>query len=375
MSERRVGREPDWLSVRRTLLERRRELTDVALTFYPNYERVAGTALLACPRWQPDESLQLEDVVLALEPVPPKPGADGRGVEAASVRGVDPAGNVYTSYAESLGALARPAVYDNRWIYRLLDAELTGSTPRLRFCQGRYFDTLDVGEAAGHELARACLLDGREVSADKLPLRTAVGDPCALHRRPAAMATSTLTIRHDRDRQQATCVLHRRDPAKVTHAGGLHQVIPVGVFQPSRDDPERERRDFDIWLGTMREYAEEFLGAAEDDERSADYESAPLYRRLTETRSAGGLRVFCVGMGFDPLTLTVDLLTVAIFDAEAFDSAFSAMVDRNEEGEIVKNVPFTAEALEPYLSGARPRQAAGAAVIALALRHRDVLVP
>lgn len=375
MSEWCSGREPDWLSVRRTVLERRRELTDVALTHYPNHERVAGTALLACPRWLPDKPMQLEDVDLAWESVPPKPGVDGRGAEAISVRGVDAAGNVYTSYADSLGALARPAVYDNRWIYRLLDAELKNSTPRLSFCRGLYFDALDVGEAAGHELARAYLLDGREVTTDKLPLRTAVGDPCALHRRPAAMATSTLTVRHDRARQQATCVLHRRDPAKVAHAGGLHQVVPVGVFQPSQDNLEREQRDFDIWLGMMREYAEELLGAAEDDRRSADYESSPLYRRLTEARLAGGLRVFCLGMGFDPLTLAVDLLTVAVFDAEAFDATFRALVDRNDEGEIVRNVPFTAEALAPYLSGARPMQAAGAAVVALALIHRDILVP
>jgi hypothetical protein len=28
-------------------------------------------------------------------------------------------------------------------------------------------------------------------------------------------------------------VLHRRDASKVAHGGGLYQVMPVGVFQPS----------------------------------------------------------------------------------------------------------------------------------------------
>ena len=47
------------------------------------------------------------------------------------------------------------------------------------------------------------------------------------------LAISTLTLRLDRASGRASFLLHWRDPAKVGHAGGLYQVIPVGVFQPS----------------------------------------------------------------------------------------------------------------------------------------------
>ena len=35
---------------------------------------------------------------------------------------------------------------------------------------------------------------------------------------------------------------HYRQPGRVSHAGGLYQVIPVGVFQPSGEAPWNEGR-------------------------------------------------------------------------------------------------------------------------------------
>ena len=139
--------------------------------------------------------------------------------------------------------LAAPAVFENRVTYRLTEAVLisglisglsaglsSGLTPgasRLAFTRGRYFDGVDTGEAAAHEYA-ATRLGGRPAG-----LRALIADPCDLRRRPANLAISTLTLRLDRATGRASFLLHWRDPAKVGHAGGLYQVIPVGVFQPS----------------------------------------------------------------------------------------------------------------------------------------------
>ena len=61
-----------------------------------------------------------------------------------------------------------------------------------------------------------------------------MADPCALQRRSAITAVTTLTLRRAPD-GTASFLLHWRDPARVNHAGGLYQVMPAGIFQPVSD--------------------------------------------------------------------------------------------------------------------------------------------
>src|SRR4029077_3059346 len=88
-------------------------------------------------------------------------------------------------------------------------------------------------------------------------LRAQIADPCDLRRRPVNLAISTLTLRLAQATGRASFLLHWRDPAKVGHAGGLYQVIPVGVFQPSGDAAWHEREDFSLWRCMLREFDEE----------------------------------------------------------------------------------------------------------------------
>lgn len=131
-------------------------------------------------------------------------------------------------------------MFENRGTYRLLEADLACDVPRLRFGRGRYFDSINTGEAAAHEYAAS---DLGQCGAGGL--RDAIGGPCVPRRRPINVAISTLTIRHDHD--EATFYLHWRDPAKVGHAGGLYQVVPVGIFQPSGEAAWNERNDLSLW--------------------------------------------------------------------------------------------------------------------------------
>ncbi|MGH3976729.1 MAG: helix-turn-helix domain-containing protein, partial [Pseudonocardiaceae bacterium] len=135
-------------------------------------------------------------------------------------------GKRYRTYSETVAALASPTIFENRSTYRLLCAELH-SVPHMEFGHGSYFDSINVGDAAAHEFTAASL--GEITTQD---LRAAIGDPCDLARRPSNVALSTLTLRHDRTTGEVTFPLHCRDGAKVGHAGGLYQVLPVGVFQP-----------------------------------------------------------------------------------------------------------------------------------------------
>jgi hypothetical protein len=157
------------------------------------------------------------------------------------------------------------------------------------------------------------------------------------------------------------------------------------VFQPSHDAPWNWRNDFSLWRGMVRELAEELLGAPEDyrsDAAPIDYERWPLHATLSRARRAGSLRVFWLGLGIDPLTLSCDMLTVAVFDAALFDVTFAGLVAANDEGRIVTEpgatgpatgAAFRLEEIERFTRH-EPMQAAGAALLRAAWQHRDTLL-
>ena len=91
-------------------------------------------------------------------------------------------------------------------------------------------------------------------------------------------------------------------------------------------------------------------------------------------------------MGVDPLTLDADLLTVLVFDAPFFDAEFGGLVAVNDEGYLLKSpsgpgsagagdvgLEFTAGSVERF-TRTEAMQPAGAAVLALAWQHREILL-
>ena len=381
----------DWLRVRSYLQEHRYDLAVDAAGDYPADRRVAGTPLLAAPGWQPAEPVPLAAVGLELTsaeftPPPAAPAAApaaspaGPGLAAldgaaASLLPERPDGTRYHRYSDVLRDLAAPAVFENRVTYRLTEAQLisgltSGLSPgasRLAFTRGRYFDGVDTGEAAAHEYA-ATRLGGRPAG-----LRALIADPCDLRRRPANLAISTLTLRLDRATGRASFLLHWRDPAKVGHAGGLYQVIPVGVFQPSGEAGWNEHQDFSLWRCMIREFAEELGGRSEDyGPGPVDYDSWPFARHMADAVDRGQIRVWCLGLGTDPLTYATDLLTVAVIDSGVFDELFSLSPRSNAEGSVLAAREFAAHVIDRIVTS-EPVQAAGAAVLRLAWRHRDTL--
>lgn len=371
----------DWLRARAYLREYRYELALSAADEYADTVKVADTSLLSTASWIPAEPLPLDHIRLDLDPSPGFAGLTGGEAVTESVRPVRPDGTRYPSYAAAMGDLAAPTVFEDRSTYRLLEADLAQAPGRLRFGKGSYFDGINVGEAAAHEYATVQLGDHRAE-----PLRDAVGDPIDPSVRPVNVAISTMTIRHDRNSGQASFLLHWRDPARVGHAGGLYQVLPVGIFQPSGEKHWNERNDFSLWRCMVREYAEELLGESEDhgsDHHSPiDYETWPFAARMATAYRAGQLRAYCLGLGVDPLTFATDLLTVTVFDAELFDELFDGLVAGNAEGRLVTHnagaassfgFPFTRDEVD-RLSHREPMQAAGAALLQLAWRDRRIVL-
>src|SRR6185437_15444775 len=354
--------------------------------------RVAGTPLLAVPAWRPPAPVPLDDITLEFRPDAPPPSApDVAGlVPGALPERAD--GTRYQRYSDVIGELAAPAVYENRPVYRLIEADLASAAgPRLAFGRGRYFTG-----PAGHEYAAAALaaLGPAEAEADTpvdtatplaalpspaagpCPYRAAIGGPTDLTGLVAMMATCALTLRYDRATGTATFPLHYRQPGKVGHAAGMYTTIPVGVFQPSGEAPWNEANDFSLWRGLLREYAEELLGADEDhgsEHAPIDYAAWPLAKAMTDGLTDGTVRDWCLGLGADPLTFALDLLAVVVIDAPRYDDLFGDMVDDNAEGHVIKPRPFDAPSVTELVRDA-PLQAAAAALLTLALTHRDTLL-
>ncbi len=349
---------------------RRYELAVSAARDYPESAAVEGTPLLSTPAWVPDAPIPLDDIKLQYTPDAAFGGITGTEPVIRRLLPIRANRARYRTYSEAVAALAAPRIFEDRATYRLLSADLQ-SNPHMVFGAGSYFDGIDVGDAAAHEFT-AVQLD--EIAT--LDLRTAIGDPCDPARRTGNVALSTLTLRHNRTTGKATFPLHRRDGAKVGHAGGLYQVLPVGVFQPAGEELWNVENDFSLWRCIVRELAEELRGDAEDyntHRGPIDYNSWPFAAHLTRALDTAHVRAFCLGIGVDPLTFATDVLTVITIDAPLYDELFSEIADTNPEGSITPAVPFTAATVERYASN-EPTQAAGAGLLRLAWRHHSILL-
>jgi hypothetical protein len=309
----------------------------------------------------------------------------GREAESAATRPLADTGVQYERDSRAMRDLARPRLFENRPGYRLLDADMSAE-PRLAFGYTAYFDwVIDVSTALAHEYAAASLAAGKlgGPSMADLPFRSLVGDPFDLSRRALLPSIDTLTIRKARD-GSASFLLHFRDPASVATASSLYHLMPAGVFQPSSVAPWHQANDFSLWRSSMREFAEEFPNLEEADGSSMtpiDYDGLEPYRSMNAAREAGAFRMWMFGIGLDPLTLCGEILSVAVIDAEVFDSLFAELVVTNQEGSLVtanpdvpaEGIPFTDDHVKRLLD-AQPLAAPAAACLELAWRHRERLL-
>jgi len=371
-----------WRRVRRYLNDHRHELTMAAQELYPGLDRVGPTPLRCPAGWRLAAPVGLAEVGLTWDPTAPPARVSGTEPQSQAVRPAARGGRRLVDYAEALAELDPPRLLDNRTCYRMTGVTFDGAA-RLTFGVSTYFAGINVGEAVAHELAAWHLGQTARPRLADLPFRDLVGHPADLAGRAVNPAISMLTLRKDRGGGM-TFLLHRRDAALVAHGGGLYQVIPVGVFQPSSDTAAALRADFDLWRCAVREYSEELLGTAETcetygrDGTAFDYDAWPLYRSLSGAREAGSLRSYLLGLGVDPLSLATDILTVTVIDGAVFDEVFAGLAASNAEGLVLGGgdaagrFAFTRANVERFVTS-EPMQAAGAAVLSLAWQHRDQL--
>lgn len=367
----------EWRRTRAALNSHRHALAQVAASLYGNHQ-LGSTGLITHPGWLPGRPVDLAAVELHEHPDYPAPDIDGSGEETALVRPQQSLVKRYARYTQAIRDLAHPRLFENRMCWRLAGVDWSDGGGRMDFADMTYFGAVDVFEATAHELAYVALApDGTPTTGGAtmrdLPLRRLIGDPFDMTRRPLMPAISTLMIRAGSD--GASFLLHRRDPRSVAAAGGMLQVIPSGIFQPSSILPAAKAADFDLWRNIMREYSEELLGNPEHDGdgQPVDYAGDP-FATLDQARRDGRLRVYCLGVALDALTLVGEVLTVAVFDGDLFDALAGDFVDHNDEGSIVTTrAPFTETGIADLLGSGRMAPA-GAGCLELAWRHRAHLL-
>jgi hypothetical protein len=235
------------------------------------------------------------------------------------------------SYSSALTKQVDTSSLFNGFVYRPLAIEPTTPGLRIAFTEGRYFDYLDQSEFLAHEL-------GAQLLAGKAPLggryRSYISNPFDLEKRSTSLGINTLTIRKSAHEDHGF-FMHRRGGRRVVNESELLHVVPAGEFAPSNIAPEGRPADFDIFRNILREYAEEFLNLPEADGRSGselDFERDHPFDQLMEARKAGSLQISVLGIGLDSACWKPELLTVAIFEADVFDSAFDSLVTGNAEG-------------------------------------------
>ncbi|GLY20838.1 helix-turn-helix transcriptional regulator [Micromonospora sp. NBRC 101691] len=368
----------EWRYTRNALNTRRHALSQIAARLYPEAHRLGTTGLIAHPDWLPAAPVDLADIKLEHQPHAPSPASelDGQENEASYARPMQSINRRYARYTQAIRDLAKPRLFDNRLCWRL--TEVSWGDNIMVFGDTTYFAACDVFESTAHELACVVLTeDGtpqdRSPSMRDLPFRRLIGDPFNLGRRPVMPAISTLTIRNAPD--GAEFLLHRRDPRSVAAAGGMLQVIPSGIFQPSSVLPGAQEADFDLWRNFMREFSEELLGNPEHDGdgQPVNYSHEP-FATLEAARRDGRIRIYCLGVALDALTLVGEIMTVAVVDADLFDELSRDFVDRNDEGAIVnERMPFTEKAIAGLLTGGRVAPA-GAGCIELAWKHHAAIL-
>jgi hypothetical protein len=363
-----------WRHTRRALNANRHALAQVAAGLYPD-TRLGTTGLVTHPDWLPPAPVDLAAVDLVEQVDAPEPVLDGTERETALVRPQQSLVRPYARYTQAIRDLAPPRLFENRMSWRLTDVEWGADKGSMGFADTEYFAAVDVFEPTAHELAYVALDEAGSLRRPgpvmrDLPYRRLIGSPFDLGRRPVLPAISTLTVRADGG--QAEFLLHRRDPRAVAAAGGMLQVIPSGIFQPSSIRPAARAADFSLWRNIQREFSEELLGMDEcdGDGRPVDYADEP-FATLDRARAGGSVRVYALGVALDALTLVGEILTVLVVDAEVFDQLAADFVDRNDEGSVVaERVPFTEAAIRELLDSGRVAPA-GAGCISLAWRWRD----
>lgn len=369
-----------WRDSRAALGRHRRGLAVLAEGLYRDYriDGLRGSGAITVPAWLPDQPVLIDEITLELNSVVAEPIVAGGEPDSASVRPLATIDRRFRRYHDAVRDLAAPTLFENRLCFRIIEADWR--RPMIRFGQMGFYDAIDINEALAHEFASNHLAIDRETETTllrpswrRLAFRKLIGNPFDLSRRPLMGAIGTLTIRGG---ESPSLVLHQRDGERVAGGGGMIHLLPAGIFQPSSVLPAAIAEDFSIWRNIQREYAEELLGHGEYDGSGQPirYDSVEPFTTMDRARAAGKIRVYCLGVTLDALTLAGDIITAAVIEPDVYDELFAEIVKTNSEGSVAaRALPFEENTLK-WLRESQQLSPGAAAALHFAWRHRHSLL-
>jgi predicted nucleotidyltransferase len=349
--------------------ENRYQLSRIARSYYdevahPDYSVVTSRQLLPdspIPIDAIDAQLQREWIDTEIDlPIP----------TVAALKGQD--------YSRLIASVAPHVRQEDNFCYRLINAEPNDQTPQLVFCPSRYSKFVNTCDVLGFELSHwvmrnqeAAVGGDRRPTLGDLPAR---GRPDAifdLKNRSACPATSAVLFVLNSSDGDSFYVHRRTSPQLLDSPGGWH-VVPSGQFQPDTAEDTNHRRNFSIRRTVFRELAEELLGVQEVENairHRADFYLDPRVAPFVEGMARGAVRLYYMGLGFDPLTTKPGFYLALVIDAADMPIESCKFLD-NWEGEALA-VPC--DELEKWAMD--PRMIPdGATCLKLALRHIGVLL-
>jgi Tfp pilus assembly protein PilX len=416
---------------RRRVKEDRAGLVRLAVAAAPTSQRGPSTSLLMTDRWSLARPLQLDpdggEVVVDASfgaSGPKSPVALREALASWRPRtAIAPTYPAHVHVTDAIEELEAPPAgrFVNRDCYRVVGLHVDGDRVRLELGRTSYFAVLDeavplecdiarthperdgagagsasgVGGDAGAVVSEldALLHDVEadlgelrgedEIPATAPPLREVLGDPFDPSLRTMVGSVSTLVLRREPD-GSAEFWLHRR--RTVGMVGGQAHVVPTGVFQPAIDDlADVFDRDAAPWWTVVRETAEELMGMWNVDERSLGddvYTALEPLSSIEAARRAGTARPWLVGLGLDPLSLWLEILTVLVVDAATFDAVIGQPSRENSEGTLLGRtrgdgsfggLPFTQAGIDEALATDSLAPAADG-LLRLAWQHRGAFL-
>ena len=137
-----------WLAVRDHLRSRRLLLSAAASASYPDHQKVERTDLLTRPVWFPQSPVPLAAIGIELQGDATPPIFSGLEAEAAASLPTVNGAAGHGGYSQAMAELARPTVFEDRPVYRLLEADLAGPSPSLRSVRAGIFRPWTSGRPA-----------------------------------------------------------------------------------------------------------------------------------------------------------------------------------------------------------------------------------
>jgi hypothetical protein len=342
-------------------LAKRDVLTRAAKDYYRGIDETADFPLVSRPEWLPSKPIPLSafDHEFAREWL-------GRNPEdRASIRLGLFGGRTCSEWSR----LMKPVIQVTPgFCYRLANIEIADANESgvaLMFQASNYVAYYDTCEALAFELAEWCFKNPNKSpnsSNNDLPQRGASARIYDLSSRNAVPGLNALVILLNGP-EGHQILMHDRSSPQIAEAQNTFHVVPAGTFQPDSFADTNHQRDFSMQRTILRELAEELLGKKEVEnhtKRGEDFLTDPKLNRFVAGIENGDVRLFFMGLGFDPVTTKPEVLLAIVADARRLGiTDLSTVFQNNWEGEFF-TLPWSQERLQDFREDSQTLPAASA---------------